>query len=278
MKTIVVPTDLSPLAHEALQVAADLARTYKAEITLVHYLPFSIARASTVEGSMMMVDYLGERENVAQASLQSIIDDPAYKDITLHPIVCDDADGLYDAVTKRGADLIVLATHGTSGWDEWLFGSNAEHIVRQAHCPVLVIKKGIVPFAPVNPLAAIDLDDTLMQQWPSYPFPASAPLKQFMYVSTPTDVHVAEGVQAWMNELALKNGIVDFNLHICHARSVENGVLNYANECGADLIVVYTHGHTGLLHFLQGSFAEDILNHAELPVLILPLTVEDTTK
>ncbi|GAB3642658.1 universal stress protein [Spirosoma arcticum] len=272
MKTILVPTDLSPLADSALQVAADLARTYGAEILLVHYIPFSIARANTVEGAMAMASYLDEQDDTAVADLQEVAENPIYKDITIIPITCRDAGGVYEAMTERRADLIVLATHGTSGWDEWLFGSNAEHIVRHAHCPVLVIKQAINGFAPKNAVAAIDVDDALRQQWPPYPFDAGGnSLKQFVYVSTPNDTLAADGVHAWMDELAKEKGITDYELHIRQARTVETGILNYAHERQTDLIVVYTHGHTGLRHLLQGSVAEDVLNHVPVPVLILQL-------
>ncbi len=81
----------------------------------------------------------------------------------------------------------------------------------------------------------------------------------------------AEGVHAWMDELAGEKGLIDYELHIRQARTVETGILNYAHERQADLIVVYTHGRTGLRHLLWGSVAEDVLNHAPVPVLILPL-------
>jgi nucleotide-binding universal stress UspA family protein len=72
-----------------------------------------------------------------------------------------------------------------------------------------------------------------------------------------------------MQELAQQNGIAEYEFHVRHARTVENGILDYATHRAADLIVVFTHGRTGLSHLLQGSVAEDILNHAPVPVLIL---------
>ncbi len=279
MKMILVPTDLSKLANNALGVAVDIARTYGAEILLVHFQPFSIARASTVEGSMSMPGYLAEQEDNDKAELQQIAENPAYHGVRISPITSKDAAGLYETMTERGADLIVLGTNGTSGWDELLFGSNAEHIVRYAHCPVLVVKEAITHFAPKNPVAAIEVDDALKADWPSYPFTADGNrLKQFVYVSTPSDNLVSEGVHAWMHELAQEKRIGDYELHIQYARNVENGILNYAHERRADLIVVYTHGHTGLRHFLRGSVAEDVLNHAPLPVLILRINDTGTDR
>ena len=283
MKTILVPTDLSVLANNALRVAVDLARDYESEILLVHYQPLSVARANNAEGSLAMLSYLDEQEDNDKAELQKIAENPAYHDVRIRPITSKDAGSLYETMTERGADragaperrpdLIVLGTHGTSGWDELLFGSNAERIVRHAHCPVLVVKEACTSFAPKNPVAAINVDDDLKENWPVYPFNANGKsLKQFFYVRTPNDVLVPEGVQEWMQESAQKQGLTDYEFHIRQARTVESGILNYAHERNADLIVVYTHGHTGLRHFLQGSTAEDILNHAPVPVLILRIS------
>jgi nucleotide-binding universal stress UspA family protein len=272
MKTILVPTDLTPLAEGALHVAADIARTYNADILLVHYLPFSIATASTAEGGMEIASYLNEQEMIATEALQNVAENPAYEDILITPIVSRDANGLYETMTEHGADLIVLATHGASGWDEWFFGSNAEHIVRAAHCPVLVVKAGMNHFAPKNAIAAIDVNDALKANWPQYPFWAGGhSLKKFVYVSTPVDTLDSEGVRAWMQELAEEKSIGDYDLNIRYARSVESGILNYADEQEADLIVVFTHGHTGLRHFLNGSVSDDILNHATIPVLVFSI-------
>ena len=272
MKTILVPTDLSPLADGALRVATDLARTYGANILLVHYLPFAIAPVSADADATAIASFLNEEEAEATSEVQQAADNPLYHGIDITPITCRDQSGLYATMTERRADLIVLGTHGTSGWDEWIFGSNAEHIVRFAHCPVLVIKEAVKDFAPQNAVAAIDVDDALRQQWPPYPFDAGGNrLKQFVYVSIPNDMLAAEGVHAWMDELAQEKGLTDYELHIRQARTVETGILNYARERQADLIVVYTHGHTGLRHLLQGSVAEDVLNHAPVPVLILQL-------
>jgi nucleotide-binding universal stress UspA family protein len=275
MKTILVPTDLSDLAGNALAVAADLARTYGADILLVHYEPFSIARASTVEGAMSMLSYLDEQEDTHKAELQQLTENPAYHDVRIVPINCKEEASLYEAMTERGADLIVLATHGTSGWNELLFGSNAEHIVRFAHCPVLVLKGPVTAFAPKNPIAAIDVDEVLRANWLVYPFGAGGNrLHQFVYVSTPTDTLAADGVHQWMQGLAAENGIADYELHIRQARTVASGILNYATEShqrtgNADLLVLFTHGYTGLRHLLLGSVTEDVLNHASMPVLIL---------
>ena len=57
------------------------------------------------------------------------------------------------------------------------------------------------------------------------------------------------------------------NVHYVNDYSIEQGILNFANVKGADLIAVATHGRTGLSHFFEGSISEDIANHSTLPVM-----------
>lgn len=102
MKNILVPTDLSKLASNALHVAVDIARVYEAEILLVHYQPLSIARASTAEGSLSMLSYLDEQTDNDKTELQRIAENPAYHDIRISPITTKDAGGVYEAMTERG--------------------------------------------------------------------------------------------------------------------------------------------------------------------------------
>lgn len=67
-----------------------------------------------------------------------------------------------------------------------------------------------------------------------------------------------------MDELAQEKGITDYTLQVRQDRTVDRGILNYANE-------IYTHGYTGLRHLLRGSVADDVLKHATVPVLIQKL-------
>jgi nucleotide-binding universal stress UspA family protein len=56
-------------------------------------------------------------------------------------------------------------------------------------------------------------------------------------------------------------------VHVVADYSVEKGILNFANNIGADLVAVATHGRRGLAHFFEGSISEDIANHSTLPVM-----------
>ncbi|RIV17711.1 universal stress protein [Fibrisoma montanum] len=270
MKRILVPTDLSELANRALPVAVRLARQYDADIFLVHYLPFAIVDPGLTEAPTAITTYLNDREEEVEAELTQLARHPDFQGVTIHPVVKRSDRGLFGMLIDQPADLIVMASHGSSGLEEWLFGSNAEHIVQQAHCPVLIIKEQSGPFDPTNAICAIDADDRLKSH-PTWPFHLSDGVRQFVYVMTPTDGRVTDGIRQWMAEFAATKQITDYDLTIFADSNVPDGIIHFAESRGADLILLFTHQKSGLLHLVSGSVAEDVVNHATIPVLVMPV-------
>jgi len=273
MNTIVVPTDLSPATDAALSVAADIARVYNSTIVLLHSVVYPMPIPTYAEAVSLTVNYTVDEfrdvEKEADLALRELAGNEKYKDVMIIPKLLTNGQGMVDNVTHQPADLIVMASKGSSGLEEWLVGSNAETIVRYAHCPVLVVKQPVAHFQPQNIVYAIDVDEQL-KAVQHYPFQMGEQDEhQFLYVLTPSDIRDSEGIKEWVNDLAKAKGITDFKLAIRHAKSVPEGIIDYANETQADLIVLSTHGHKGLRHILSGSIAEDVLNHAQQPVLIM---------
>lgn len=275
MKTILVPTDLTPMTDVALSVAVNLARINGSEIILLHSVIYPVPVPTPVFAETLPV--ITDRtlttyqllEQDAREILLQFVQNPAYAGVTIIPTLITNGQALVDNVTARPADLIVMSSKGAEGLEEWLIGSNAEVIVRHAHCPVLVVKQATPHFQPQNIVCAVDIDDRLKAIY-HFPFQMGENgLHQFLYVMTPSDNRDPEGVREWINEFADAKGITEFESVIQHAKTVPQGVIDYANEVEADLIVLFTHGHKGLLHLLSGSVAEDVLNHTQIPVLVM---------
>ncbi|MVM33935.1 universal stress protein [Spirosoma sp. HMF4905] len=273
MKTILVPTDLSPMTPYALDVAVGLARTYQAEIILLHTVLNELAPIPDPVGGFTydLNPVYQEAWNEAKEALCTMAANPAYAGVTIKKKLGSNIEGLIRCITEQPADLIVLASKGASGLREWLEGSHAELIVRHASCPVLVVKQPLMHFNPQHSICGIDLDEKLMQPH-TYPFLlTSQQVQQFVYVLTPTDSREPEGIQQWMADYAQVQGISPYQLTIKHDKTVPDGILQYAEKVKADLVVLFTHGHTGLRHWIEGSVAEDVLNHASMSVLIMRL-------
>ncbi|WP_080055955.1 universal stress protein [Spirosoma aerolatum] len=273
MKTILVPTDLSPITIYALDVAADIARTYDSEIILLHTVLYgvpSLGIADSVTGlSLDMGPLYADAWKEAEKALHELVANPAYADVTIKPVLGSNIEGLINAINAQQADLIVLASKGASGLLEWIEGSHAEFITRFATCPVLVVKEPVGRFSPQEIVFGIDLDEELKKPH-LFPFRLDDQFcRQYVYVVTPTDNRQPEGIREWVGDFTAANDIDHYNLKIIHDHTVPDGILDYAHSIHADLIVLYTHGYTGLRHWIQGSVAEDVLNHADIPVLIM---------
>jgi universal stress protein A len=139
--TILVATDFSEQADEALEYAASLAVRLGATVHLVHAISIP---AMGVPEMGMAYRSLGIEQTTKEA--QAALDDRVarYRDrIAFGPsrIEVGDPRDLIDRVAAEiGADLIVIGTHGRRGIRRLLLGSVAESVVRTAPCPVLTIR------------------------------------------------------------------------------------------------------------------------------------------
>jgi nucleotide-binding universal stress UspA family protein len=139
IRKILVPTDFSTHADEALRVAYTLAQAIGAEVTLFH-----VARPPAVasEGGRLLANPgKGEAENLWDRFRPIQTTDPKVR-VTHQVIVAERprAGHILEMLDKLGCDLIVMGTHGHSWLKERLFGSVTEEVVRHAQCPVMVVK------------------------------------------------------------------------------------------------------------------------------------------
>ncbi len=146
MKTILVPTDFSECANNALRFAAFVAKKTGANLNLLHVLEVpAIGHQGSIESTIDDVPYMMGLLNVTKTKMKKILSLPFMNGIkVVHNIetgrICDH---IIRAVEKHEADLIIMGTHGASGLKEALIGSNAEKIVQNSHIPVLTIKDKI---------------------------------------------------------------------------------------------------------------------------------------
>jgi universal stress protein A len=138
---IVAPTDFSSNSRKAVDYAIQLARRTGARLTLLHVVPEPGALDYSMEG-IPAQELQGWKEEaktrledeLARAKLEYQEVD-AIQGSALHP-----RDQIVGTATDLSADLLVLSTHGYTGWKHFLFGSDAEKILEHAPCPVLVVR------------------------------------------------------------------------------------------------------------------------------------------
>jgi nucleotide-binding universal stress UspA family protein len=138
---ILFPTDFSEASLQALHYAADLARFFDAQLFFVHVVQAPPMPADYNFGTEVM-DYAASLRERAEQQLDGLIEDAGCGGRATKILVQGEPAGaILGTAAEFGVDLIVLATHGTTGWRHMLFGSVAEKVVRLSAIPVLTVNE-----------------------------------------------------------------------------------------------------------------------------------------
>ena len=286
--TILFPTDFSSVAEDAFVHAAHLALQTGATISVFNvvtpddgdtnpmdFLPATLADdgAGDVAPRRMEVQTVTqERGTVPVVYSQTDSDSPAM--------------AIVDRATEHDVDLVVMGTHGRKGMDRLLSGSVAEEVVRQAPCPVFTVlgQNGERTDTPIDRiLVPVDLSEqsslvldhaTALGSAYSATIDllhvveeATFPTAYGMDPLSPSQPNVQERARQALETLTAKIEGFDeaLNTHVLAGYAARD-IVDFADEYAADLIVMATHGRTGLQRFLIGSVAEKVVRSAPCPV------------
>ena len=148
-KKILCPTDFSEPSYKALKTANDLAMQFSSELILIHIItPMQIfpsapgfAPGQPAAGGYITAEMTEEIREHAQKSLEMAIEDKISPEVKVQKVVFqgNPAEGITSYAEENDIDVIVIGTHGYTGWRHLLIGSVTEKVVRSAPCPVLTI-------------------------------------------------------------------------------------------------------------------------------------------
>lgn len=270
MKKILVPTDFSDHAYYALKVASQIAKKNGGEIILLHMLELP-HQAGDAIGSGHDLPEIMLFKNSAINKLEDLMDDAALDGIQVSEIIQFELafDGIMKVSNKNDVDLIVMGSHGASGFKEMFIGSNAEKVVRNSEVPVLIIKKDVGQFNVDKFVFASDFTDEIKKPFNKvvdFANKFGAELELVM-INTPSSFKPTRLAQEIMDKFTSNFTINKFTTNIYNDVNIESGILNFSNHINADLIGVCTHGRKGIAHFFNGSISEDLVNHALRPVV-----------
>ncbi len=274
MKRILVPTDFSEQAENALKVAAQLAKKFEGEIFLLHMLELPlqlVGTGSAVGGGTPDLPEALFFMKLAKKRFNSILRQPYLKGIPVHETVefHQAFEGIMEVSEKHNCDIIVMGSHGASGFKEMFIGSNTEKVVRNSHIPVLVIKKEHEVFNINDFVFATDCNlnnKHTFNQALRFAEKIGAHI-HLVYINTANNFRTSEEAETCLNDFVKGEDLGQFTFNIYNDVNVENGILNFARSINAGLIGISTHGRKGLAHFFNGSISEDLVNHAQQPVV-----------
>lgn len=270
MKRILVPTDFSKHAEYALKVAAQIAKKNNGEIFLLHMLELPTSGNDALSTSHDMPELIFFK-NAAVQKLDDMMNVPYLDGLSVSKII--QFEMAFDGIIKNGeahnVDLIVMGSHGASGFQEMFIGSNTEKVVRNSNVPVLVIKHEDENFSADHFVFASDFSDEIKKPFEKVinfanKFNSHIHL---VNINTPNNFKSTRVAQKTMDEFISNFDFKNYTTHIYNDINVEKGILHFAKSINADLIGMSTHGRKGISHFFNGSISEDLVNHAKRPVI-----------
>ncbi|HEX5708679.1 MAG TPA: universal stress protein [Pyrinomonadaceae bacterium] len=146
IRSILLPTDFSECAAHAVPAAAELARLTGARIVCLHVIEPVVPAVgwTPVAEPLPLADVGAHLEETAARELPRFARSPECEGLEVEEVIArgEAASEIVRVARERGADVIVISSHGRTGLGRIIFGSTAESVVRHAHCPVLVVKPG----------------------------------------------------------------------------------------------------------------------------------------
>lgn len=293
IKRILCPVDLSEMSRHAAAHAVLLANWYKANVTaLCVYNPIVIPSADfSLVGTGPAPVLTDEEINEARAQVAALFAAPGAHDVDVRVVSGHPANQIVEHAKALPADLIVISTHGASGFEHLMLGSVTEKVLRRATCPVLTVPPlarttSKLPYKRIlcavdfsdSSLAALDFAFSLAQEgdadltllhvfeWPADDVPlATRPFsvpefRQEIEREAIAKLHalVPESVREWCRPTT----------HVSHGKAYRE-LLRLATDTSADLIVMGVHGRNAMDLMLFGSTTNQVVRRATCPVLTI---------
>lgn len=271
MKKILVPCDFSKPAINAFRFALDIAQKSKGVVHLINVIELPAIHDPIIMPVMVFEkEFMKDLKDKAIAQFEKIITRYKPDSVTVKTDVLfgGPARMISEAVKKKSIDLIVMGSHGATGFREYFIGSNAEKVVRNATVPVLVLKnyyKGAIKNIVFPNTLETEKQESLIRKVKELQAFFRATV-HIVYVNTPTNFTSDNITFDRLKEFARQFQFRNYTLNVYNYPFEESGVIHFTSSIKGDLIAMGTHGRKGLAHFLNGSLAEDIVNHASSPI------------
>jgi nucleotide-binding universal stress UspA family protein len=276
MKNLLVPCDFSKTAINAFRFALSLAEQSHGTITLMHAIELPvITDPMLLPMADFEVSYKNEMKEKATTAFATMIKEHNRNDVPVKGVVTFGlpTPTILQYAEENSFDLIVMGSHGTSGFRDNLIGSNAEKVVRLSPIPVLIIKDLFI--GPIrNIVFPSDLDtaknDELVERVKQLQRFFKAHL-QVVWINTPENFTQDVITRKLLFNFSRHYELKDFTLNIFNDYDEQEGIISFANFVDAELIVMATHGRKGIYQLFQNSIAESVVNRSPKMVWTLSL-------
>lgn len=301
---VLVPLDGSPRAERALPVAAKIAAANRGTVVLVRVVTIPLEYGPALIPPLS-VDTMEAERTEFTGYLAEMAGLPVFANVRMETEVLlgPPAQTILEAASTKQADLVVMTSHGRTGFSRWLLGSVAQHIAQHAPVPVLVLREqgpklvGQHPDVEHLPRLLIPLDGSPLAEAALEPAAALAaaisaePALHLVVVVSPyeaiqenmPEALVVQGAKDYLSGVAERikqaNPALTVTWSVGTGLDVAETIIRIAERGddtegagvfgGCDAIAIATHGRTGFTRWALGSVTERVLHSTKLPLLIV---------
>ncbi len=287
-KKILVPVDFSDCSNKALEYAILFGEKYGAELTLFHVIALFQEDVGEAERMQELENIVKKQEAKIRKEMSGSKEKVTSRGVSVHTVIqrgINPADTILEFLGENDFDLVIMGTHGRTGLKHVLQGSVAEKVVRLAPVPVLTIHRDVqkydfddilvpVDFS-VHSLKAVEYATDLAKNFNSrlyflhvieqeiHPSFYAAGVTSIFEIDHDLKQRVIHNMEEFVGDyldesLAAEYVVLEGKAH--------REIVEYAREKEMDLIVIATHGLSGLEYLLLGSTTEKVVRWATCPV------------
>ncbi len=276
MKKILVPTDFSENAYNALKYGVNLFLEEECVFYLLHTYTPALYNAEFMVYSNLSLDEI-YRLNVNK-SLSQVVnrvkkDFPetrhSFKKMACFSLLQDE---IKNQCKKKNLDLIIMGTQGASGAAQILFGTQTIHAIKGTICPVLVIPAHSEYYPPSNLLFATDFEPDVTD-------------KHLKIIRDIAEIHNSEihilhilknsslDTEQEVNKKALSKSFeaLPHKFHLIKNETVSEGIINFQKEKYLDIVIMVRHKHSFFQNLFMSPVVDKVGFHLSTPFMVIPV-------
>lgn len=267
MKTILVPTDLSTNANNALKFANQLAKAQKAKIVLLYVYVPSVSRYNTISG--LIAEEIVSAKVQARKKMEKICDKYIDGKYDIQIEVHDPVETILAEADKIKSDLIVMGTHGATGLKKLVFGSNTAKVISLAKRTVLAVPINYKPKKINKMICASDMNDLAKEVKAISSFTKSLKLKTevlFIQYALATTLKASDKFKAVAKKAKMKN--VSFTeKKVTEKVKLADAIANYVNKNRSAIFAIFPEDKSFMQKLVYGSRSQELAYQLKIPML-----------
>lgn len=271
MKKILVPTDFSACAANALKYAAELAARAEAELTVLHVIYPNDGMNNNMYDAFWVDDYVQQRMEDTSTWSQKILEDSGFKDVvplTTHCNIGFPAGTIVDTAEDLKVALVVMGTTGATGLKGILMGSTAGGVIAKGECPVLTIPPEASFTEGRSFVLATDMSLNLNKATID-----AVHLVLNAHRAALNVLHVLREDEALNHQfekgVGASLGTIPHHFHYLHSNNVTTAVDHFIQSTDAAGVIAVSHHHSALHQLFYRSVSRSLAERVQVPALVI---------